>query len=455
MAGGGEEEGLLRPTVLTGVAPEMKVCAQEIFGPVCSVIPYDSLEEAFELANGTEYGLQAAIFTRSIDPAVKASGALEFGSVMINEAPEWRVDQMPLRRHEGLREHEGGSGLHSPGDDGGAPHRPRRRLMSEHIRAAVLRAFGEPLVVEELELDPPKAGEVLVRMAASGVCHSDLHVAQGIHPTELPVVLGHEGAGVVEEVGSGVDGLEPGDHVLLTWLPYCGHCRQCARGKLNLCENVGWYDATMEDGTCRFHRNGTEIHHYNTSSFAERSVVPARTAIPVDRDLPLTELALMGCAVMTGVGAVLNTAGVRPGDTVAVVGCGGVGLNVVQGARIAGATTIIAVDVVSAKLDLARELGATHVVDASSADPVEAVRDLSHGGVDHAFEALGRPETIETALGLTGRGGQSVLIGMAPPGRERPARRAHDHLGGAVRSRLLVRLLYAAPRLSAADRLLP
>jgi NDMA-dependent alcohol dehydrogenase len=292
--------------------------------------------------------------------------------------------------------------------------------MSEHIRAAVLRAFGEPLAVEDLELDPPRAGEVLVRMAASGVCHSDLHVAQGIHPTELPVVLGHEGAGVVEEVGSGVDGLEPGDHVLLTWLPYCGHCRQCARGKLNLCENVGWYDATMEDGTCRFHRNGTEIHHYNTSSFAERSVVPARTAIPVDRDLPLTELALMGCAVMTGVGAVLNTACVRPGDTVAVVGCGGVGLNVVQGARIAGATTIVAVDVVSAKLDLARELGATHVVDASSADPVEAVRDLSHGGVDHAFEALGRPDTIETTLRLTGRGGQSVLIGMAPPGASVP-----------------------------------
>ena len=288
------------------------------------------------------------------------------------------------------------------------------------LRAAVLHAFGQPLVVEDLELDPPKAGELAVRMAASGVCHSDLHVAQGIHPTSLPVVLGHEGAGVVEEVGPGVADLAPGDHVLLTWLPYCGRCRQCVRGRPNRCENTAWYDATMEDGTCRFHRNGRPVHHYNTSSFADRSVVPARTAVKVDASLPLTELALMGCAVMTGVGAVLNTAHVRPGDSVAVVGCGGVGLNVVQGARIAGAAAIVAVDVVPGKLELARELGATHVVDASAGDAVEAVRELVPGGVDHAFEALGRPETIDTTLALTGRGGQAVLIGMAPPGARVP-----------------------------------
>jgi S-(hydroxymethyl)glutathione dehydrogenase/alcohol dehydrogenase len=252
-------------------------------------------------------------------------------------------------------------------------------------------------------------------MAASGVCHSDLHVVQGIHPTALPAVLGHEGAGVVEAVGPQVAGLAPGDHVMLSWLPYCGRCRHCVRGRPNRCENVAWYDSTMEDGTCRFHLDGRPIHHYNTSSFAERSVVPARTAIRVDPALPLTELALMGCAVMTGVGAVLNTAQVRPGDSVAVVGCGGVGLNVVQGARIAGATSIVAVDTVPAKLELARELGATHTVDAAAGDPVEAVLELVAGGVDHAFEALGRPETIETTLRLTARGGQAVLIGMAPP----------------------------------------
>jgi S-(hydroxymethyl)glutathione dehydrogenase / alcohol dehydrogenase len=283
------------------------------------------------------------------------------------------------------------------------------------MRAAVLYEFNAPLVVEELELDPPKAGEVLVRMAASGVCHSDLHVVRGTHPTALPIVLGHEGAGIVEAVGPEVADLAPGDHVLLSWLPYCVRCRQCVRGRPNRCENVAWYDATMEDGTCRFHRDGSPVHHYNTSSFAERSVVPARTAIRVDPALPLTELALMGCAVMTGVGAVLNTAQVRPGESVAVVGCGGVGLNVVQGARIAGATAIVAVDTVPAKLELALELGATHTVDAGAVDPVEAVLELVGGGVDHAFEALGRPETIETTLGLTGRGGQAVLIGMAPP----------------------------------------
>jgi Zn-dependent alcohol dehydrogenase len=283
------------------------------------------------------------------------------------------------------------------------------------IQAAVLHEFGRPLVVEELELDPPKAGEVSVRMSASGICHSDLHAAQGIHPTSLPIVLGHEGAGVVEEVGAGFVGLGPGDHVLLTWLPYCGHCRQCIRGRPNICENTAWYDATLEDGTCRFHRNGEPVHHYNTSSFAQRSVVPARTAVKVDPGLPLVELALMGCAVMTGVGAALNTAQVRPGDTVAVVGCGGVGLNVVQGARIAGAATIVAVDVVPAKLELARELGATALVDASACDPVEAVRERVPGGVDHAFEALGRPETIATAMALTCRGGEALLIGMAPP----------------------------------------
>jgi Zn-dependent alcohol dehydrogenase len=283
------------------------------------------------------------------------------------------------------------------------------------VKAAVLYEYGAPLVIEEVELDPPKEGELLVRMAASGVCHSDLHTALGIHPTAVPTVLGHEGAGVVEKVGPGVEHVRPGDHVMLTWLPYCGRCRQCVRGRPNRCEDVGWYDTTLADGTCRLHKDGLRIHHYNTSSFAERSVVPAQTAIPVDPDLPLTELALMGCAVMTGVGAALNTAAVRPGDTAAVVGCGGVGLNVVQGCAIGGASTIVAVDVVPAKLELALELGATHAVDAGAADPVEAVRELTGGGADFAFEAIGRPQTIALALQLTGRGGQAILVGMAPP----------------------------------------
>ncbi len=283
-------------------------------------------------------------------------------------------------------------------------------------RAAVLYEFGAPLVVEDVELEPPREGEVLVRMVASGVCRSDLHTIQGIHPWVRPVIMGHEGAGVIEEVGPGVAHVQPGDHAVLSWLPYCGRCRFCSIGRPNLCVDLEWSIAgTMMDGTTRFHKDGRRIHHYNTSSFAERSVVPAQTAIPVDRTLPLTEFALMGCAVMTGVGAVLNTARVRPGESVAVVGCGGVGLNVVQGARIARARPIVAIDSVASKLALARELGATHAVDASRDDVAGAARELLGHGADHVFEAIGRPETIRLALDLVGRGGQAVLVGLAPP----------------------------------------
>jgi S-(hydroxymethyl)glutathione dehydrogenase/alcohol dehydrogenase len=287
------------------------------------------------------------------------------------------------------------------------------------MRAAVLNRVGDPLTIEELELDDPQAGEVLVRLAASGVCHSDLHNQQGVHPPPTPVVLGHEGAGVVESVGAGVDHVRPGDHVVLTWLPYCGKCRWCATGRPARCTGMAWIDdGTMPNGTIRMRRaDGTPVKHYTTSSFAERTVVPAQTAIPVDPDLDLTQLALIGCAVMTGVGAVLNTARVAAGDTVAVVGCGGVGLNVVQGAAIARARRIVAVDRDPAKLALATELGATDTVAiADCDDPATAVRELSGGGVDHSFEVVGRRDTIALAMAVTGIGGQAVLVGMAPPG---------------------------------------
>jgi S-(hydroxymethyl)glutathione dehydrogenase / alcohol dehydrogenase len=290
------------------------------------------------------------------------------------------------------------------------------------MRAAVLYEFNTPLRVEEVETDPPARGEVLVRFAASGVCHSDLHTVQGIHKAPLPAILGHEGAGIVEQVGEEVRSVAQGDHVIVTWLPYCGRCRFCLSGRPQLCDDLAWSDAgLMRDGTIRFHRNGDRIHHYGSvSSFAERAVVPEQTVIPVDRSLPLTELALMGCAVMTGVGAALRTAGVRAGETVAVVGCGGVGLSVIQGARIAGASRIVAVDVVDEKLELARELGATDGVNGSRDDTVAQVLELIPEGVDHSFEALGRPQTIETAIRLAGKGGSTVLVGMAPPGATVP-----------------------------------
>lgn len=289
-------------------------------------------------------------------------------------------------------------------------------MNSTTAMAAVLYGFGEPLVVEEINVDPPRYGEVSVRMGASGVCHSDLHTAQGIHPASLPVILGHEGAGIVEDVGDGVEHLSVGDHVILSWLPYCGRCRFCASGRPALCAALAWSDAgTMRDGTTRFHRGDVPLRHYTASSFAELTVVPAQTAIPVDRSLPFTELALLGCAVMTGTGAVLNTAAVRPGETVAVVGCGGVGLSIVQGARIAGARTIVALDQVDWKLDLARHLGASDTINVASTDARAGLDEISPGGVDYSFEAIGRPETIEMALGLVARGGTAVLVGMAPP----------------------------------------
>ena len=284
-------------------------------------------------------------------------------------------------------------------------------------RAAVLYEYNTPLVIEEVELDPPRAGEVLVRMGASGVCHSDYHTVQGIHGWPLPTILGHEGAGIVEEAGPGVTNVAAGDHVMISWLPACGHCRFCSLGRPNLCENLAWSDAgTMMDGTTRFRIGDRPVYHYEVSSFAEHAVIPATQAVPVDPSLSLSALALIGCAVTTGVGAVLNTARVRPGDTVAVVGCGGVGLNIVQGARIAGAGVIVAVDREPRKLELARELGATHAVDASTDGVAERVREIvGRDGVDHAFEAIGRPATIELAIALVGRGGQAILVGMAPP----------------------------------------
>jgi S-(hydroxymethyl)glutathione dehydrogenase/alcohol dehydrogenase len=274
------------------------------------------------------------------------------------------------------------------------------------MRAAVLHRAGEPLRVQEVDVDPPREGEVAVRMRASGVCHSDLHVVDGVHPNPLPVILGHEGAGVVESVGPGIADVRPGEHVILSWLPHCGRCRFCVAGRPNVCERLGWSDAgTMMDGTVRFHADGAPVHHYTTSSFAERTVVPAQTAIPIDPALPLDEMALMGCAVMTAFGAVLTTAAVRAGERVAVVGCGGVGLNIVQAAAFAGAADVVAVDANPAKEELALDMGATRFC---SPEEAASVR------VDASFEAIGLPETIELAVELAGRGGRAVLVGMAP-----------------------------------------
>jgi S-(hydroxymethyl)glutathione dehydrogenase/alcohol dehydrogenase len=276
------------------------------------------------------------------------------------------------------------------------------------MRAAVLHEVGTALDVTELELDPPGPGDVAVRLAASGVCRSDLSIVDGAIPSPLPVVLGHEGAGVVEEVGDGVRHLVAGDHVVLSWVNPCRACPHCLRGRVELC--VHGVDRAYAGPYARL--GGTGVHPgFGTATFGERTVVPAGAAVPIDRELPLEHAALIGCGVVTGVGAAVHAARVAPGDTVAVVGCGGVGLAAVQGARLAGAGRIVAVDVVAAKLGEARRHGATDVVDASSVDPVAAVHDLTGGGVDHALEVVGRSGTILQAYGMARRGGSVTIVG--------------------------------------------
>ncbi len=294
----------------------------------------------------------------------------------------------------------------------GSPSETRAR-----VRAAVLSGAGERVRVTEVELSPPRAGEVEVAISAAGVCGSDLHVVKGEWDVPMPVVLGHEGAGVVTRVGEGVTALREGDHVVLSWVPQCGACRQCQAGRPWQCELVATVVApggVLHDGSSRWQE---PLHHYlGVSSFAERVVVPASGAVKIRDDAPLDVVAVVGCAVATGVGAVRNTAQVPEGATVAVIGCGGVGLSVVQGARLAGAARIVAVDLAAEKLAVARRLGATDTVDASAGDPVAALKRAVPEGLDFVFDAIGRIETTEQAIAALGLGGAAVIVGLPPTG---------------------------------------
>ena len=287
------------------------------------------------------------------------------------------------------------------------------------MRAAVFYEVGKPLVVEDVDLEPPRPGEVLVRIVATGVCHSDLHYIKGDLTMPMPVVLGHEASGVIASVGAGVESVRPGDHVVLLFAPACGACRYCDSGRPHLCEMRYRVRGRMPDGTTRLRARGEEINHFTcVSSWAEQAVVPESGVLRIDRDLPLSVAALLGCAVTTGVGAVFNTARVTPGSSVVVIGLGGVGLNVVQGARIAGATTIVGVDLLDHRLEAARRFGATHAVNAKRDDAVAAVRDLTGGGADYAFEVIGRPETVRQAVDSVARGGVVVAVGIPPASAE-------------------------------------
>ena len=284
------------------------------------------------------------------------------------------------------------------------------------MKAAIFHGPHQPLTIEDVELDEPMALEVVVRVVASGVCHSDLHFVDGFYPFPAPAILGHEAAGIVEAVGPMVDEFKPGDHVIACLSVFCGHCEYCLTGRTHLC---GSRPVRPKDAPPKLRWQGTPVAQFaNLSAYAEKMLVHQNAIVKVRDDMPFDRAALIGCGVTTGVGAALNTARVEPGSMVAVFGCGGVGLAAIQGARIGGARMIIAVDVHGLKLATARELGATHVVDASAHDPVPVIREMTGGGVDFSFEAIGLKKAAEQCFDCLRPGGTATVIGMIPVGQK-------------------------------------
>jgi S-(hydroxymethyl)glutathione dehydrogenase/alcohol dehydrogenase len=283
------------------------------------------------------------------------------------------------------------------------------------MKAAVFHTPGSPLTIENVGISKPGPREVLVRTVAVGVCHSDLHVVDGMYPHPAPVVLGHEAAGIVEQVGSDVRTVKPGDHVVTCLSVYCGHCAHCVTGHLSLCVSPETRRSKGDEPRLTYVQKPMP-QFANLSAYAEQMLVHEHALVAIRRDMPLDRAALLGCAVTTGTGAVFNTAKVRPGETVAVLGCGGIGLAAINGAVLAGAGRIIAIDMLDSKLELARQFGATDVINARSGDTVQQVIELTRGGVDHSFECIGLKQTAEQAFGMLKRGGCATIIGMMKPG---------------------------------------
>ncbi|HYB92052.1 MAG TPA: Zn-dependent alcohol dehydrogenase [Candidatus Binataceae bacterium] len=286
------------------------------------------------------------------------------------------------------------------------------------MKAAIFHGPHQPLTIEQVELDKPQDHEVLVRTVATGVCHSDLHFVDGLYPFPAPAILGHEPAGIVEEVGRQVTYLKPGDHVIACLSVFCGFCDQCMSGHPNRCTNRAATSRDPKDKP-RISQNGKPVNQFaSLASYCEKMLVHENALVKIREDMPLDRAALIGCGVTTGVGAVLNTARIEAGSTVAVFGCGGVGLSAIQGARIAGARKIIAVDQFEGKLAMAKRLGATDAVDASSSDPVAEINKMTEGGVDYSFEAIGLKKAAEQAFACIRPGGTATVIGMIPVGQK-------------------------------------
>ena len=284
------------------------------------------------------------------------------------------------------------------------------------MKAAVFREVNKPMEIEEVTVSKPGPREVLIRTKAAGICHSDMHFFNGSYPGKLPMVLGHESAGVVEQVGSDVHYVKPGDHVITCLSVFCGHCDQCLTGHLSLCQESEMSRGKEEEP--RISHNDQPLTPFaQLGSFAEMMLVHEHALVKVREDMPMDRAALIGCGVTTGIGAVIHTASVEPGSTVAVIGCGGIGLSAINGAALAGASRIIAVDMVASKLELARKFGATDLVDASDGEAIENVRELTGGGVHYSFEAIGLKATAEQAFRMLRPGGTATVIGMIPPGQ--------------------------------------
>jgi Zn-dependent alcohol dehydrogenase len=285
--------------------------------------------------------------------------------------------------------------------------------------AAVLTAVNDPLEYrEDVEVDGPKQGEIKVRIAASGVCHSDLSMQNGTMIPNPPMILGHEASAIVEDVGEGVTSVAAGDHIVVSFVADCGDCFFCLHDQAFLCEgaNMGLIAGLLPDGTSRAHSQGADLSQMcGCGTFAETAIIAEINAVKIDKDVDLRVAALIGCGVLTGVGAALNTARISPGDTVAVVGCGGVGLNVIQGARIAGASEIVAVDLNDSKLEMTKKFGATRTINGGTEDAIAKIKDMTGDrGADVAFEVIGNQKTIDQTIEMTRRGGQSILVGVPP-----------------------------------------
>ncbi|MGH0036041.1 MAG: zinc-binding dehydrogenase [Myxococcota bacterium] len=288
--------------------------------------------------------------------------------------------------------------------------------MAKQGKAAICRELNKPVVVEQVTVESPRRDEVMIKMKACGVCHSDLSATNGTIPMPPPLVLGHEAAGIVEEVGEGVTEVAVGDLIVVSWVPMCGKCRYCASGRPQLCDVGARTAFTLQDGSSRLKdSSGADLNHFaGVAVMAEYATVHRDNVIKIDPDIPATGAALVGCAVMTGVGAALNTAKVVPGSTCAVFGAGGIGLNVIQGCAVAGAQKIIAVDMEDKKLEYAREFGATHTINPSTdGDAVPKIQELTGGGSDYAFECIGLPATVEQSYNAIAKGGTAVVVGVS------------------------------------------